>query len=102
MTNQKALKALHLFDNPANQDPPDPPTCISLRLPGDLSDRLVSFKDWGPEDCAAQGATRERSAIPRKRFVSRNSLLVALIEAGLEAVEAARLATPKTLKSRKK
>ena len=102
MTNLKALKALQLFDDPPQKETPRTGICISLRLPGDTSDRVFSMFDEGPDDHLVKGATATSDAVPAKRYISRNTLLVALIEAGLEAVEAARLAPPKTLKSRKK
>lgn len=68
---------------------------MSVRLPGEVSERVLSLLDYGPSDHAAQPSKNGQHATPNKPFVSRNAVLVALIEAGLEAVEAASLSKTK-------
>lgn len=89
MTNSKALKALELLEQPPPEKPPKDTFSMSIRLPGETAERVFGIQDlglpWEPPDLSK----------PRKTHISRNSLVVALIEAGLEAVEAAAKNKPK-------
>ena len=95
MTNSKALKALELLEQP----PPDKPAkdiySLSVRLPGQTADRVFALYDLGfNEPWKAPDLTK-----PPKPNHSRNAVVVALIEAGLEAVEAASAAKQKGKKN---
>lgn len=88
MTNSKALLALSLLEQP-----PDKPAkdifSMSLRLPGDVAERVFLLHDFGPDDHQGKPSKDGNLATPARPFISRNSVVVALIEAGLEAVQAA-------------
>lgn len=87
MNQSKAQQALALLE-----DPPDkaarPSFGLSLRLPGETADRLIALYDLGSTEFPPTPVDADH---PRKPHISRNALIVALIEAGLEAVEAAAL-----------
>lgn len=87
MSNIKALKALELIEQPLPEKQPSHFFALTIRLPGELAERVISLHDYGPAEGLAQPAKGDKSATPNRPFVSRNSLLIALIEAGLEAVE---------------
>ena len=72
---------------------------MSVRLPGDTAERVFALYDWGPEDHMAQPSKDGKHGTPSRPFISRNAVVVALIEAGLEAVEAAAAAKPKGKKN---
>lgn len=72
---------------------------MSVRLPGDVAERVFYLHDLGPEDHQAKPAKDGISATPFRPFISRNTLVVALIEAGLEAVQAASAAQQKGKKN---
>lgn len=68
---------------------------MSIRLPGSTAERVFSLYDLGfNEPWKAPDLTK-----PHKPNYSRNSVVVALIEAGLEAVEAAAAAKEKGKKN---
>ena len=95
MSNSKALKALDLLELPPPDKPPKDSYSMSVRLPGDTAERLFALYDLGPDDHTAHPGT----GLPSKPYISRNSVVVALIEAGLEAVEAAAAARKKGKKN---
>lgn len=99
MTNQKALRALALLEHPSEPKNEDSIFSMSVRLPGELAERVISIVDYGLETDQAKPAKGGESARPRVQSVSRNTVLVALIEAGLEAVEAAASNKPKGRKN---
>lgn len=91
MTQSKAQLALALLEDPPDKAP-KPSFGLSLRLPGETADRLIALHDLGLSDFPPTPVDVDK---PRKPHISRNALIVALIEAGLEAVEAAALNKPK-------
>ena len=94
MSNSKALKALDLLELPPPDRPPKDSFSMSVRLPGDTAERLLAVCDLGPTLWVSPDMTK-----PHKPSFSRNSVVVALIEAGLEAVEAAAAARKKGKKN---
>lgn len=68
----KIQKAAALLNQSPDQNLKEQSFSISLRLPGDVADRVLAIYDLNQQGAGS---------------VSRNKLLVALIEAGLEAVE---------------
>jgi hypothetical protein len=68
----KAQKAAALINAGQDQSLKDQTFSISIRLPGDVADRVLAIYDLNNQGHGS---------------LSRNKLLVALIEAGLEAVE---------------
>ena len=71
----KAKAALDLLNGPPTKQDPENYT-LSLRMPGDLATRVFALYDLGNSGDAGAPA------------LSRNAVVLALVEAGLEAVEA--------------
>lgn len=95
MSNSKALKALALLNQPPPEKAPKDSFSMSVRLPGETAERVFALYDYGlNEPWEAPDMTK-----PQKPNYSRNSVVVALIEAGLEAVQAAAAAKPKGKKN---
>lgn len=69
---------------------------MSIRLPGETADRFLALYDLGLSDFPPNPVDIEQ---PRKPQYSRNQLVIALIEAGLEAVEAVSKNKPKGKKN---
>ena len=84
MGNLKAIQALALLESPIPAQPPDPPYSLSVRIPGEMANRVFQLIDQGLPEHWAQ----PNKGNTNKPFLSRNALVIALIEAGLEAVEA--------------
>lgn len=89
MDNLKALQALALMKEPPVEKPGAEAYAITIRLPGELSDRIFPIHDWGPESHMATTSIDGKGGTPNKPYASRNRVIVALVAAGLEAVEAA-------------
>lgn len=91
----KAEKALALLEQPPDTRK-ESTFSMSIRLPGETADRLLALYDLGLSDFPPTPVDFDQ---PRKPQYSRNQLVIALIEAGLEAVEAVSKNKPKGKKN---